>query len=183
MKTKILLFCSAFLFLFNCDEVVDKLDDLTKFEMDYQTTYSIPPVPGALIGQALNLPQQEIETNSESTFSNNKTNKNSVESIKLKSITLNISSPEDANFNFLKEIHIYIKSDNIEETEIANLIDIENLNTSTLELDVLNKELEAYLKEDQFTLRVNATADEATSQQIDVLIDTVFDVDAKILGI
>lgn len=183
MRLRILLFCTAFLLLFNCDEVAEKLDNLTKFEMDYQTTYSIPPVPGAAIGLPLNLPQQEIETNSESTFSNNKTTKNSVESIKLKSITLNITSPEDANFNFLKEIHIYIKSDNIEETEIANLIDIENLNTTTLDLDILDKELEAYLKEDQFTLRVNATADEATSQQIDVLIDTVFDVDAKILGV
>ncbi len=181
MKAQILLFCIAFLAFFNCDEVADKLDELTKFEMDYQTTYTVPPVP--IVGIPVSLTSQEIETNSESTFSSNKTNKNSVESIKLKNITLNISSPEDANFNFLKEIHIYIKSDNIEETEIANLIDIENLNASTLELDVLDKELEAYLKEDQFTLRVNATADETTSQQIDVLIDSVFDVDAKILGL
>ena len=60
--------------------------------------------------------------------------------------------------------------------------DIENLNSSTLELDVLDKELEAYLKEETITLRVNGTADETTSQQIDVLIDTVFNVDAKILG-
>ena len=87
------------------------------------------------------------ETESETTFNNNNTNKNSVESIRLKSMILNISTPEDANFNFLKEVHIYLKSDNVEETEIANLTNIENLNSKILELDTLDKELEAYLKE------------------------------------
>ncbi|MFL1010515.1 hypothetical protein [Flavisericum labens] len=180
MKKQILLSCLAFLVLFNCD-VVDKLDELTKFEMDYQTTYSIPPV--AIVNLPVSLSTPDIETDSETTFSNNKTNKNSVESIRLKSMVLNITAPENANFDFLKEIHIYIKSDNVEEVEIANSTDIENLNSSTLELDVLDKELEAYLKEEQFTLRVMAIADETTSQQIEVLIDTVFNVDAKILGL
>ena len=82
-----------------------------------------------------------------------------------------------------KQIFYRLKSDNVEEVEIANSTDIENLNSSTLELDVLDKELEAYLKEEQFTLRVMAIADETTSQQIEVLIDTVFNVDAKILGL
>ncbi len=180
MRTQTLLFCIAFSAFLNCD-VVDKLDELTKFEMDYQTTYSIPPV--GVVGLPVSLTSQNIETNSDSTFSNNKTSKNSVESIKLKSMVLNISSPEDANFNFLKEIHIYIKSENVEETEMANLMAIENLDTRTLVLDVLDKELEAYLKEEAFTLRVNAIADETTSQQIDILIDTTFNVDAKILGL
>ena len=123
MRTQILLFCTTFLIFFNCD-VVDKLDELTKFEMDYQATYSIPPVP--IVNVPVSLSSSEIDTNSETTFSNNKTDKNSIESIKLKRITINITSPDDANFNFLKDIHIYIKSDNVEEVEIAKLSDIEN---------------------------------------------------------
>jgi len=47
----------------------------------------------------------------------------------------------------------------------------------------LNKELEDYVKEDQFTLRIVAVADETTSEQISITIKSVFAVDAKILGI
>ena len=98
-------------------------------------------------------------------------------------MTLNITDPETAHFNFLKDIRIYIKTENVEETEIANLIDIENSNSRVLDLKILNKELEDYVKEDQFTLRVVAVADETTSEQISITIKSVFAVDAKILGI
>lgn len=177
MKNKLLLLYLPFLLLFNCDAI----DELTKFDIDYQSTYSIPPV--TVINFPISLSTPDIDTETETTFENNNTSKNLVESIRLKSMTLNIITPEDANFNFLKNISIYIKSENVEETEISNLIDIENSNSKTLELDVLDKELEAYLKEDKFTLRVLATADETTSKQIDISIDTVFKVDANILGI
>ena len=96
---------------------------------------------------------------------------------------LNITGPENANFNFLEEIRIYIKTENVEETEIANLLDIENSNSQVLELKSLNKELEDYVKEDQFTLRIIAVADETTSEQINITIKNIFAVDAKILGI
>ncbi|MDB4121382.1 hypothetical protein N9576_00485, partial [bacterium] len=78
---------------------------------------------------------------------------------------------------------IYIKTKNVEETEIANLIDIENSNSRVLDLKILNKELKDYVKEDQFTLRVLAVADETTSEQISITIKSIFAVDAKILGI
>jgi len=157
------------------------LDELTKFDIDYEIEYTIPPVSIINIPISLNTP--DIETENETTFENNNTNKNLIESIRLKNLTLNITAPENANFNFLKEIRIYIKTENVEETEIANLIDIENSNSRVLELKTLNKELEDYVKEDQFTLRVVAVADETTSEQISINIKSVFAVDAKILGI
>ena len=177
MKKNIHLLFILCLLLLNCSV----LDELTKFDIDYEIEYTIPPVSIINIPISLNTP--DIETENETTFENNNTNKNSIESIRLKSLTLNITDPETANFNFLKDIRIYIKTENVEETEIANLIDIENSNSRVLELKTLNKELEDYVKEDQFTLRVVAVADETTSEQISITIKSVFAVDAKILGI
>ncbi|MDC1226189.1 hypothetical protein N8013_00890 [Algibacter sp.] len=177
MKKNIHLLCILCLLLLNCSVV----DELTKFDIDYEIEYTIPPVNIINIPISLNTP--DIETENETTFENNNTNKNSIESIRLKSLTLNITDPETANFNFLKEIRIYIKTENVEETEIANLIDIENSNSRILDLKILNKELENYVKEDQFTLRVVAVADETTSEQISITIKSVFAVDAKVLGI
>ena len=157
MKKNIHLLCILCLLLLNCSVV----DELTRFDIDYEIEYTIPPVSIINIPISLNTP--DIETENETTFENNNTNKNSIESIRLKSLTLNITDPETANFNFLKDIRIYIKTENVEEREIANLIDIENSNSRVLDLKILNKELEDYVKEDQFTLRVVAVADEKLS--------------------
>ena len=177
MKKNITLLFILGLLLPNCSAI----DELTKFDIDYDIEYTIPPV--SIINFPISLNTPDIETENETTFENNNTNKNLIESIRLKSLTLNITNPENANFDFLKEIRIYIKTENVEETELANLIDIENSNSRVLELETLNKELEDYVKEDRFTLRVMAIADETTSEQISLSIKNVFAVDAKILGI
>lgn len=174
----------AVVVLCNCnpvEEIKNAIDKLTKFDLDYETSYTIPAV--SIINFPVSLNTPGVNTNNETTFENNNTNKNSVESIRLKSMSLNINTPENANFNFLKEIRIYIKTPNVEEIEIANLIDIENLDSNKLELDVLDEELRAYIKEDEFTLRVRAIADEITSEERQITIKTIFAVDAKVLGI
>ncbi len=177
MKKHLYLLFTLYLFLLNCSVI----DELTKFDIDYEISYTIPPV--TIINEPVSLNTPDIETENEATYENNNTNKNSVESIRLKSITLDIASPNTANFNFLKEIYIYIKTENQEEIEIANLEDLENTDTTFLELDTLNKELEKYVKDDTFTLRIRAIADETTEEEIEISIKSVFVVDAKILGI
>ena len=177
MKNKLLILCLPILLILSCSAI----DELTKFDIDYEIEYTIPPV--SIMNFPLSLNTPDIETENETTFENNNTNKNLIESIRLKSLTLNITDPENANFNFLEEIRIYIKTENVEETEIANLLNIENSNSRVLELKTLNKELKDYVKEDQFTLRVIAVADETTSEQISISIKNIFAVDAKILGI
>ena len=177
MKNKILLLSLSFLFLFNCSVI----DELTKFDMDYETNYTLNPVPIVNFPVSLNTP--DIETESESTFENNNTKKDLIESIKLKSLTIKISSPETGNFNFLKNVRIAISSENVEETEVAYLTDIPNDNSNSIDLDIIDKELKAYLKEDTFKLRVTAVADETTTEVYEVDFFAIFAVDAKILGI
>lgn len=177
MKTQFISLLFCFVLLQNCDV----LDELTKFDMDYETSYRLDPVP--IVGVPVSLFTPDIETESETTFENNNTNADLVESVTLKSLTLNIVSPDTGNFNFLKSVRIAISSDNNDEVEAAYLLDIPNDNLKTLELEVINNELAAYLKEDTFKLRVTAVTDETTTELYDVDFFATFSVDAKILGI
>ena len=163
--------------IFNCDAI----DELTMFNIENETGYTIPST--TLINSPLSLNTGDVETESETTFSNNNTNKDLIESIMLKSIVLSIKNPENATFNFLKDIRIYINSDNQEEIEIAHLLSIENTNANTLMLNTLGKELEAYVKADSYKLRIETTTDETVAQQTDISIKNIFEVDAKILGL
>ncbi|MDN3665034.1 hypothetical protein ACFFU1_02250 [Algibacter miyuki] len=177
MKKNLLLLSVVFAVLFSCSV----LDELTKFDLDLQTRYSIPA--STIVNVPASLATPDVTTESESTFENNNTNKDLIESIKLKNIKLSIETPEDGNFNFLKEIHVYIEADGLDELEIANMYDLENTNSSALDLDVLDQELKAYIKKDSYSLRVKTTIDETVSETHEIIIDTKFRVDAKILGL
>ncbi len=177
MKKTLLSFFIVFAMLTSCDVI----DELTKFDLDYQTNYSIAPT--ILIDTPFSLDTPDITTDSESSFENNNTHKDLIESIKLKTIKMTIESPEDGNFNFLKEIYVYINADGLEETEIANTVIHDNTNSNVIELDVLGQELKAYLKEDNFNLRIKTITDETISETHNIVVDTKFRVDAKILGV
>lgn len=177
MKKPLILLFTSFILLFNCSVI----DDLTKFDMDYQSNYSVPA--STLINAPIIFDTPDITTESETTFENNNTKKNLIESIKLKRIKLTIESPENGNFNFLKEMHVFINTEGLEEIEIANIYDLENTNSNTIELNLLDKELKEFIKKDSFNLRVKTITDENISETHDILIDTKFRVDAKILGV
>lgn len=170
------LFISCLLIV-SCKE----LDKLTMFDVDYQTNYTVSST--TIINAPFNLFTPEVTTESETTFEENNTRKDLIESIKLKTLKLTLTSPESGNFNFLNEIHIFISAENVEEVEIAYLVDLENNNSTTLELVTNGQELKDYIKADSYTLRVQSTTDETLSQNHDITIDTKFRVDAKILGL
>ncbi|NRD22225.1 hypothetical protein HNV10_03165 [Winogradskyella litoriviva] len=177
MKNNLLTLFLAFVVLNSCDVV----DDLTKFDLDYQTNYSVAAT--TIINTPFSLDTPDITTESDSNFESNNTHKDLIESIKLKSLKLTIDAPEDGDFNFLKEVHIYIEAEDLDELEIANVFDLENTNSSIVELNVISEELKAYIKKDSFNLRVKTVTDETLNESHDIIIDTKFRVDAEILGV
>ncbi|MDO6595810.1 hypothetical protein Q4512_02720 [Oceanihabitans sp. 2_MG-2023] len=177
MKKSLITLFISFALLLNCSVV----DELTKFDLEYQTSYSVPS--STLLNTPFDFQTPDMTTESESTFENNDTRKDLIESIKLKTIKLTIETPEDGNFNFLKEIHIYINAEDVEEIEIANAFDLENIGATTLELEVTDEELKEFIKKDSFNLRVQTVTDETINETHDITIDTKFRVDAKILGV
>lgn len=177
MKKNLLLSITTFVLLLNCSIV----DELTKFDIDYQTNYSIAPT--TLINSPFSIFTPDVTTESESTFENNNTRTDLIESIKLKNIKLTIESPEDGTFNFLKEIHVYIEANDIDEVEIANRFNLEDINSNTIQLDIIDEELKAFIKKESYKLRVKTVTDETINETHTIIIDTKFRVDAKILGV
>jgi len=158
----------------------DKLDELTKFDIDYDTQVSIPSSAG------INLPfdifTPETETNSESKFESNDTRKDLIEEIKLTRLKLNIISPSDADFSFLESIEVYISADGIDEIKIAEKTDVSETAT-ILDLDIVDVDLKEYIKADSYNLRLNTVTDEAMSSDHVIDVHSTFFVDAKILGL
>lgn len=177
MKNNLLTLFLAFVVLNSCDVV----DDLTKFDLDYQTNYTVAAT--TIINTPFSLDTPDVTTESDSNFESNNTHKDLIESIKLKGLKLTIDAPEDGDFNFLKEVHIYIEAEDLDELEIANVFELENTNSSFIELNVLGEELKAYIKKDSFNLRVRTVTDETINESHDIIIDTKFRVDAEILGV
>lgn len=157
-----------------------KLDELTKFNIDYETQATIPSTVG------INLPfdvlTPETETNSSSTFESNDTRKDLIEEIKLTKIQLEIVTPSDADFSFLESIEVFISAEGLSEILIASKIDVP-VGISLLDLDVTDVDLKEYIKKDKYTLRLNTITDEAISQDHQIDIKSTFFVDAKILGL
>ena len=158
----------------------DKVDDLTKFDLEYKSKVVIPGSAG------INLPfdvlTPEMETDSESKFQVNDTRKDLIEEIKLTELQMIITSPNNADFSFLKSIEVYISAEGLDEVKIAEEEVDENVG-KTLNVDVLDVDLKEYIKKDEFNLRLNTVIDEAIGSNHEIDVNSTFFVDAKILGI
>lgn len=157
-----------------------KLDELTKFNMDYDTQVTIPSSTG--ISLPFDVLTPDTETNSESTFESNDTRKDLIEEIKLTALQLDITSPGDADFSFLESIEVYISAEGLDEIKIASKVEVPETG-STLDLEVSDTDLKEYIKKDSYSLRLNTVTDEAMSQDHEIDVKSTFFVDAKILGL
>lgn len=159
----------------------DKVDELTKFDLDYTSRVTIES--GTLIDLPFVVRTPPMQTNSETEFESNNTRKDLIESIKLTQMTLTITSPSDEDFSFLESIKVFIKADGLDEIPLAALDPVSGDASGRINLETSNTELREYIKKDSFTLRVESVTDEALDRDIDIDILSVFRVDAKILGI
>lgn len=164
------------LLVFSCD----KIDELTKFNMDYNMQVTIPATTG--INLPFDILTPDTETNSESTFESNDTRKDLVEEIKLAKLQLQINSPSDADFSFLESIEVFISAEGLSEVEIASKTDVPE-NISILDLEVVDTDLKDFIKKDSYSLRLNTVTDEAMSTDHTIDVKSTFFVDAKIFGL
>ena len=174
-KISLTLFILTFLLL-GCK----KFDEKTQFEMDYNQTVVVPS--STLIDLGINLFTPETETNSESTFAINDTRKDKIEEIKLKEMTLNLTSPSGADFSFLESIRIYINAEGLGEKEVAWKSPVPETTAGTLTMDVSDSDFKEYIKKDEFSLRVNTVTDETLGSDHEIEVASVFFVDALVLG-
>jgi hypothetical protein len=158
-----------------------KLDELTKFDIDYNESVTIPA--NTIINLPIELMSPDVETNSEEVFSQNNTQADRVESVILKNARLTITSPNGKTFSFLKSVEVYLNADGLPETKIAEKQDIDDAIGSELTLDTFGNDLSEFIKKDKFRIRVKTVTDEAITSEVHIDIACTFFVDAKILGI
>lgn len=152
-----------------------KVDELLTFEISDQTEiviessspYSLP----------VEIPTPDITTNSDEEFSNNGTRADLVKDVYLSSLVLSIKSPEDKTFSFLKSIHIYIRTDDSDEIELAYKDEISS-DTQSIKLIATDKRLDKYVKADSYKLRTEVTTRETLTQDITIVVDMSFKVTA-----
>ncbi|WP_373518292.1 hypothetical protein [Pricia sp.] len=158
----------------------DKVDELTKFDLEYNSKVVVPGATG--INLPFNMVTPDMETNSESQFEVNDTRKDLIEEIKLTKLQMVITSPTDADFSFLNSVEVFISAEGLDEIKIAEKDVDENVG-STLDVDVLDIDLKEYIKKDEFNLRLNTVTDEVINDDHEIDVNSTFFVDAKILGI
>jgi len=158
----------------------EQVDKLTQFEMDYTTSFTIPGTIGMDVPFDLRTP--EIQTNTEEQFSGQDTREGLVEEIVLREMDLSIQSPSDGDFSFLNGLTIFLSAEGMEEVKVAWKDSIPEDPGSTLELETASADLKEYLFKDQFQLRIQSRTDEIIDQDHEVQVESIFFVDAEILG-
>jgi len=158
----------------------EKLSEFTRFNLVYNDTVVIPSSAG--INLPLNVFTPDIESNAESEFSVNDTRKDLIEEITLTDLNLSVNSPESGDFRFLESIEIYLGAEGLDEIRIAWQDSVPPDVGKYLELETSGEDLQAYIKKDEFSLRVHTVTDELIESDHEIKINSVFYVDARILG-
>lgn len=174
---KILVLFSAFMAFTSCD----KLDDLTKFDMEFDTSVVIESAVNVNLPFSVQSP--DVETNSESEFEINDTRKDLIEDIRLKELKLIITTPDDGDFTFLESLEVFISAEGLEDVKIASITDVPDTVDNTIDLETFDVDIKDYIKKDTFSLKLETVTDKVITEDHHIDVETVFFVDAKILGI
>lgn len=153
----------------------EKIDKLLTFYIEEQENITIESrFP---VGAIVPLTPVTVTTNSEETFKNNQTRAELVKDVTLDKLKLTIVKPQGENFNFLRNIEIFISSQNKDEVRIAYLDEVPQ-NTNTLNLKLTNAKLDEFIKGDSYSIRTKAVLAKPVSQDITISADMRFKVTA-----
>ena len=172
MKTKIVLAALSVIILLGACKKIDELltftvNDQTEIVIESSAPFSLP----------VEIPTPDITTNSDEEFSNNGTRSDLVKEVYLSNLVLSIKSPEDKTFSFLKSIHIYIRTNDSDEVELAYKDNV-NSDAKFINLDLTHERLDKYIKADSYKLRTEVTTKETLTQDVTIVVDMSFKVTA-----
>lgn len=175
MTTRLVMLGMVLTVLFGC-----KKGGFTKFDMDYEASIVIEN--GLGVSMPFSFMTPDIETNAESEFEVNDTRKDKIETIKLTSLNLEITSPNGQEFDFLEDIELFISADGLDEILLAYVYNMENSVGNTIALSCSQSDFQEYIKQDKFKLRIRTISDEYNLNDVQIKIKGKFLVDAKLIG-
>lgn len=171
--TLVTFFACSFL-LWQCKEI----DKLLTFRFTNGSDFTVPS--GAVLNTPYSIPTPNVTTNSSQSLKNNNTDINKVKNIRLESLTLTVTSPSTGNFQSLQSIKIYITASGQDEKLIAYKNDIPVDAGNTLSLDTTQEALDAYVKQEQYTLRTEVVSRQAVLYDRNIHASMVFKVTANL---
>jgi len=176
MKETLIVFLVFLFIISGCKEI----DKLTQFEMEYNETVVIPSSIGGDL--PFYLFALDMESDSETTFAVNDTRKDLIEEIILTRMDLTITSPSNGDFGFLESINIFITADGLPDVKIAWMDNVPADAGKSLSLETTNSDLKGFLKKESFSLKITTVTDEDIYTDHHIDFNSVFFVDAKVLG-
>src|SRR5687768_1841620 len=156
----------------------EKVDKLLTFYIEDEETIEIPSQfsNGFPLGALIPLSPVPVSTNSEAEFANNDTRADLVKDVSLDNLKLTLADPNQ-NFDFLKDIEIFISNDQNEELRIAFYNDIP-LGQNAIELTSTGAKLDKYLKAPSYKIITKARLRKAIANDITIKANMRFKVTA-----
>jgi hypothetical protein len=166
-----------------CKKVGKQLDKLLTFYISDDYAFPLPPVATLFVGQTVAVPFQATADATEEykdEFKAANTAANLVKDVKLDELTLTITGPAGANFDFLERVSFYISTDQAgtDKVKMATLTSVPR-GVSAITLVPIDSKLDKYLQSTTgYYLTVEPTFRAATAQQTDMRINYRFKITA-----
>ncbi len=175
---------------YSCEDIIDELDQLTQFDLEFSENFTYPAAP--FFADSIRFDGPPVSTNSDTTFKTNNTQRSLVQEVKLKSLDISILSPDSGNFQFMDYIRVFIMadlngdgiySDDNERIEVANKMVIPQNVGKELILDPLPGDYKKFIFQEEIKLSLQYGTNRATTFPLELDIKSIFKVNAKVLGV
>jgi hypothetical protein len=157
-----------------------QVDEYTHFNVDHTETMDLPyPI---MVDSLIVIETGKKDLASESTLALYSTERDRVEEVICSNITLQMVTPDDVDFSFLKSVEVYIYGPNTPEVRVAYKETIPDDVGTELRLETPEINLYKFLQDDFFRLRIEVIADEQIDSEYIIDAYSFYNIDAKILG-
>lgn len=166
LKVTALLFIAAGLFS-ACDDL-----SLINYDLNFATaeltigTTDVADTTYTLTSEAID-PKSELESNG--------VDADLIKEATIKSVEVNLASPETGNFDWAKGAKVFISADGQPEVEMASIDNVPD-GLTKFSIETLNLDLIPYIQAGSFTLRMEGTTDAIIAVEHKVIIKTTFNV-------
>jgi len=172
---KILIFSFLFLSLAACE----KIDKNTQFSINTEVAFEVPSDRTTQTPIELNAIPLVIDSK---IFEDYNTSIDLIDKATIKNIELQIVDPQNADFNFLTDVELYIEADNLPKIRMAWKNNMQDDRLQSFSPDYLPDNLSEYLKNDHLKMSVVLLTDEVLQQPIQFKVKTAFYIDAELIG-
>ena len=154
-----------------------KEDTDTSFTIDYSESFDMP----ATFGIELATLNEEIviATESADEYAANNTKASLIKSAKLSGVQIALTSPENEDFAFIKDLNVYLDHGGENQILIGSISD-PTAGLALLTLSPENEDLKGYLNEPSLKLRIEYTSDDYTGVDRACSILCIFNVEATV---